>query len=550
MPTLHTLASRVLLPLLLLVLVAAGCQRPQPTLSVTPTLRAVDLAGDRSATFQVANTGMSGSRLRWSFDSVTLEASPASGTLTAGASQAVVVTVPDDVSGSRFVGTFVAGTQSVSVTLRSLDLLQCDPESAYAGAASTEGQILVAYRAAHRPSEIARASAAAPALAIVQSAGGRLLRQGVGGEHDLLELPAERVTAVLAALRARPEVAFAIPNLPVYRSSAPNDPLYARQWNLSLFGAEPTWAAADALAAPPQVVIAVVDDGVAVDHPDLAPIVLPGWDVHDDDGDVRNCTDHGTHVAGIATAVRDDGIGVAGVASVPWVRLLPVKAWPDTTDDRAGTSISAVLRGMRWAAGFPIAGAPSNPNPADVLNLSLGTPDASTATAFATVITELEAAGIVVVSAAGNTGSSAGVDYPARAGGIAVGSVDADYTRSNFSNYGTGLSLMAPGGFKPATGCSAITSTGVAYADGIATHTWTCKAGTSMATPYVTGAVALLIGLEPALKGDPAAIETRLTDAAAQLRPPGYSTTEYGAGVLCLDALTTTTSVCGVAVDP
>jgi len=166
------------------------------------------------------------------------------------------------------------------------------------------------------------------------------------------------------------------------------------------------------------------------------------------------------------------------------------------------------------------------------------------------VIDELEALGVVVVAAAGNAGAGA-LDQPAGSGAIAVGAVDHDFLRSTFSNYGPGLTFLAPGGSAPpGSSCPAITSTGIDYALGTATHTWTCKGGTSMATPYAAAAAALLIGTEPTLRDDPAAVEARLASAAAHRRPPGYTTDRYGAGVLCLDALLTTTSVCGVPVAP
>jgi serine protease len=241
---------------------------------------------------------------------------------------------------------------------------------------------------------------------------------------------------------------------------------------------------------------------------------------------------------------------VAGAASAPWVRVLPVKAWPNTADATATTTLDAVTRAMRWAGGLSVAGLPANPNPALVINLSLGIANSVYAASFAPLISELEALGVVVVAAAGN-GMAETLDQPAGSATIAVGSVDHDYLRSTFSNYGPGLTLMAPGGTAPpGSSCPAITSTGIDYFAGTASHTWTCKAGTSMATPYVSGAAGLLLGIEPELRGDPDAIDARLRDAAAQARPPGYDPDRYGAGVLCLDALLTTTSVCGVPVVP
>jgi serine protease len=202
---------------------------------------------------------------------------------------------------------------------------------------------------------------------------------------------------------------------------------------------------------------------------------------------------------------------------------------------------------MRWAAGLPVAGAPENETPADVLNLSLGvtSTDPNVHAFFASLVAEIEAEGIAVVAAAGNGATNQfGVDYPAAVATVAVGSVDATNLRSWFSSYGAGLSLMAPGGFVGTT-CGAVASTGLAVEAGMAWHTYACKAGTSMATPYVAGAVALLLGVEPSLRGRPDAIADRLTAAAALL--PGGNQSEYGAGILCLDALLApgTGAICG-----
>ena len=538
---------RVLLAIALGPLTVVGCDFLYPArLAVTPATSYVDLsAGQRSAVFTVRNEGRAYSRLAWSFSSTTLTAEPASGSLMGGGTQDVVVRLPTNPGIGTFRGDFSAGEKSVPIILVAYEGLACEPELAFASQAAAAHEVLVGYHVDPGADGLARAAASDVATAVITAAGGTIVRRGLGTEHDLVRSPAGGGDALLASLRGRPEVAYAVPNVAVYRSAAPNDPLYQQQWNLTAFGAEPSWATADAAGHLAPIVVAVIDDGVAVDHPDLASSVLPGWDVFDDDDDVRNCTDHGTHVAGIVAATRGDAVGVSGIASTPWVRVLPVKAWPNTADASATTTLDAVIRSMRWAGGLPAAGLPHNANPAQVINMSLGTANQGSSSAFAPVISELQARGVVIVAAAGNAGVGR-LDQPAGAGTVAVGSVDHDYLRSSFSNYGQGLTLLAPGGNAPAGSiCGAITSTGIDYVVGTATHTWTCKAGTSMATPYVAGAVALLIGIEPALRGDPDGVKARLVDAAAQLRPLGYSADRYGAGVLCLDALLTTTSVCG-----
>ncbi len=548
----HGRLWRALLLVSLATLVVTGCDFFRPArLTVTPATAYVDLsAGPRSAVFTVRNDGPARSRLEWAFTSSSLTAYPAAGTLAGGGAQEVVVALPASAGVGTFTGDFAADDTSVPIILVSYVDVACEPELAFAAQASAADEVLVGYRDDVGGLGLTRSSASDAAAAVVVAAGGTVIRRGLGSEHDLVRAPPGGRDALIDALRRRPEVAYAVPNAPISRAAAPNDPFYDRQWNLSAFGAEPAWSVVDAATPPAEVVVAVIDDGVAVDHPDFAGALLPGWDVFDGDGDVRNCTDHGTHVAGIVVAARGDAVGVAGAASTPWVRVLPVKAWPNTADATATTTLDAVTRAMRWAGGLSVAGLPANPNPAQVINMSLGTSSGGTSTAFATVIDELEALGVVVVAAAGNAGTGA-LDQPAGSGAIAVGSVDHDYLRSTFSNFGPGLTLMAPGGYAPSgSTCPAITSTGIDYFSGTATHTWTCKAGTSMATPYAAAAAALLMGVEPEYRGDPDAVEARLAGTAALLRPPGYDAEAYGAGVLCLDALLTTTSVCGTPVAP
>lgn len=543
-------------------LVLAGCALLlPPRLAVTPTARVVDVAVGTSTTFTVTNQGAAGSVLNWSFVAAELDAWPASGTLLAGASETVLVTVPSGSVGTTLTGRFAAPRQSIAVSVavvRGL-AITCDPETAFATAPDTV-RVLVGYRGDGVATAAARDGVSRTTEAVARTFGATVERRGAGSEFDLLRVPPTGLDALLTALRSRSDVAFAVRDHPIARSAIPNDDLYGVQWNLALFGADPAWDVVDALPTGlDPIVIAIVDDGVAVDHVDLAVRMLPGWDAHANDGDVRNCTDHGTHVAGIAGAGRNDGTGVAGVGSTPWVRLLPVKAWPDTTDPNRTTSTKAIVDAMRWAGGLPVTGFPRNDFPADVINLSLGGTEPALDVVFRPVIDELAARGVVVVAASGNGNSGQeppvpdGIQYPAASGAIAVGSADHTLERSWFSSFGPGLDLLAPGGFAPAdaTGCSTVTSTGVTFANGEARETWTCKGGTSMATPYASGAAALLLGLDPALRSSPdraAAVAARLRDAAA-LRA-GPNTDEYGAGVLCLDALLTTTSVCGVAVGP
>lgn len=543
-------AARALAWGVALVALLAGCTRPA-VLDVTIDQADPALLVGQSVrlTVTVTTVGNASRNVAW-MSSAPGVASVAGGTVTGLAPGTARITATSSADPRV--------RDSVLVTVAGGDGTRCELGDLAPAALHDAGRerVLVRYRQDLTATASLRASASSEAAAVAAAAGGERLLQGWAGGTDLLVVPSERVDDVLASLRRQPAVAIAVRDFRLARLAPPDDPFYAtHQWNLSAFGADAAWATVDGTTpAPGGAVIAVVDDGVAVDHPDLAAVALPGWDAVEFDTDPRNCIDHGTHVAGIAAAVRGNAVGIAGVGAAAGVRLLPVKAWATTATER-GAWWSDIELAMRWAAGLPVGvpvgrpAPPPNPHPADVINLSLGIAASAVTSSMAALmqaaIADVEAAGALVVAAAGNAGSPGGVDYPARAGAVAVGSVNASGLRSAFSNHGTGLTLTAPGGSGPSP-CGGVFSTTLRYDPGSGTVSpdYGCKQGTSMATPYVAGAAALLIAAEPGLRGDPAAIRARLL-AAAALRP-GASDSEYGAGILCLDALLGTGTVCGV----
>ena len=397
---------------------------------------------------------------------------------------------------------------------------------------------------AERPGEVMAASAVAAMAARV---GAVVVREGLPGQHALWRFPETGTAAAAAALAADPGVRYVVPNLPLERLTPPNDPRYREQWSAWCFGLEGAWEQLVGVSGP-EVVVAVIDDGLLVSHPDIAARVLPGFDFAHGDDDLTSGPGnwHGTHVAGIVAAIGNNGIGIAGVADHASVRLLPVKVFPD---EGATSSLADVIDGMRWSVGIPVRGAPANPHPAQVVNLCLGVelpqpvPEeyASFVAYFERVVAELRSRGAVVVAAAGNAGYHAAT-YPARVSGvIGVGAVDYRGLRSGFSNYGYGLDLMAPGGYAPAgVGCYAVLSL---YRNGDAPG-YACAAGTSMAAPYVAGVAALLIVHNPsAYRNDPDAIAARLKGTA--LLAPGMLPNRYGAGIVCPDAALGASSHCG-----
>ena len=378
------------------------------------------------------------------------------------------------------------------------------------------------------------------------ASGARLLRPGGLTEHDLVWV---RDDAALEALRRTPGVSHAVPNVPVHRLALPDDPRITDQWWALRFGAVQGWSVttgSDTTPGADRVVVAILDDSLNTDHVDLRTTLVPGCDVFDFDDDVRfNAVDHGSHVAGIAAATGDNGAGIAGIAYGPQVRVLPVKLFPD--DAIGSGTLDSVTRALLWSAGHDLYGLATNAHPADVINMSFGfgTNPGSFVTAFLQALVDDLSDGDgptapVLVAAAGNTGVSTGVEYPARLDGvIAVGSVDHSYARSAFSNHGLGLDLVAAGGFGPAGDvCS---GNGLLSLAG-RTDTLACLAGTSMATPVVTGTVALLLLHDPTLRNDPSAVRDRLVATAH--RPPGWNVSEYGAGVVCLDAVLGAGSTC------
>lgn len=355
---------------------------------------------------------------------------------------------------------------------------------------------------------------------------------------------------LMAGLEANPDVAYVEPD-PLLQpaAAAPNDQLYKLQWNfweeqagLRLPGA---WDAGLGEGA----VVAVVDTGIT-NHSDLNANVLPGYDMISEptmsrDGDGRDpdahdegdwygayeCGSntggagsswHGTHVAGIVAAVTGNGKGVAGVA--PGAKVLPVRAL-----GACGGYMSDIADGIIWAAGGTVPGAPANPNPADVVNMSLGGSGACSNTSQAAIDYAYNA-GAAVVVAAGNEDQDALNVNPANCEHvITVAASGREGNRAAYSNFGSVVDVTAPGGDMSTASTSGIAST---LNDGATTpgaESYYYSQGTSMAAPHVAGVAALMIAGSGGTM-TPAAVEKRLKDSARQL--PGTCTQGCGAGLV------------------
>lgn len=238
------------------------------------------------------------------------------------------------------------------------------------------------------------------------------------------------LASVLARLARDPRVEYAEPLARVHAMFVPNDPELKQQWHMSRINAERAWD----FGIGRGVTVAVVDTGIACE--DFGPFkkgsdllateCVPGWNFVAGNEHANDDQGHGTHVAGTIAQSTNNGIGVTGVAF--GARLMPVKV---LNEDGWGTTAD-VADGIRWAAD----------NGAHVINLSLGGPRNSRV--LQSAVDHALSMGVVVVAAAGNSGSSVG--YPGASDGvIGVSATNSDDKLAPFSSRGKGVDIAAPG---------------------------------------------------------------------------------------------------------
>ena len=286
--------------------------------------------------------------------------------------------------------------------------------------------------------------------------------------------------------------------------TAPDDPYFGNQIDLSAIALPPAWWRTTGV---PGVVVAVLDTGIDATHPEFAGRLVPGYNAltgtadtvadfsatNDDEG-------HGTHVAGTVAAAANNGQGIAGIA--PGVSIMPVKVLGAS----GAGDFKGMISGVTWAMDHG----------ARIVTMSLGGTLGSAGVAnLQQTFDAAYAAGVVVVAASGNDGATIS-EYPCSfAHVICVGSTSRDGTVvSAFSTRTAALALVAPG---------------ESIVSALPGNTYGSGTGTSMATPHVTGAVALMRSVNPAISVDQ--VFADLTQTARPLVPGGRNP-DSGYGLL------------------
>jgi serine protease len=319
---------------------------------------------------------------------------------------------------------------------------------------------------------------------------------------DVRSMAPDGIRALVERLSHDPRVEGVEPETVARAFFTPNDPKYTEQWHMQRAGAEQAWD----YACGTGVTVAVVDTGIAcydgdgfMKGTDLAGTTcVAGYNFVAKNDIAADDQGHGTHVAGTIAQTTNNGMGVAGLAHC--AKLMPVKV----LSARGWGTMADVAEGIRWAADHG----------AQVINLSLGSSSKSKVVEDA--VTHAYKKGVVVVAAAGNSGKSVG--FPAAyAGAIAVSATDKNDAIAWFSSRGPEVAIGAPG--------VGVTQQTICESGKNKCEQWGVFNGTSMASPHVAGAAAILVGQGIT---DPDAVKSTLQSTATAKEDKNL----FGAGIL------------------
>lgn len=393
------------------------------------------------------------------------------------------------------------------------------------------------------------------------------LRAGSLGSHVLQWGISVRSTdrqALINRLASDPDVEYVFEDQVVQPMVAPNDPRFTDQWAIRSAGSVASVRFDDAWEVTrggANVVVAVVDTGVVFNTPELAGRLLAGYDFisnletgNDGDGRDADASDpgdwveasdltsstfngcsiedsswHGTFIAGQIAANTNNGSSVAGA---DWnAKILPVRV-----SGKCRAYSSDLFDGMLWAAGIAVPAVPSNSTPAAVINVSLGA-DTACNGFQQNVMDQINAAGTVIVAAAGNGGGTPFL--PANCSGVlAVGALDKDGSRAFYSAIGSGVDFAAPGGFSD--GLLGISNAGT---KGPGASQLVVNTGTSFSAPYAAAVAGLVKQVNPDLTS--AQVRQILIDSARAFVSPTGTACAVNDGKKVCDC---NTSTCGAGM--
>lgn len=337
-------------------------------------------------------------------------------------------------------------------------------------------------------------------------------------------------------LKVRDDIEYAEPNYLVHPLRVPNDPYYDQQWHYQTMKLPQAWDVTTGTSdSGRDVIVAVIDTGVFTSHEDLQGKLVYGYDFVSDDSDpddpgdagtIRDSSWHGTHVAATVAANSNNGIGVSGVS---WgAKIMPLRV----LGEGGGTDYD-VNQAILYAAGLTNDSGKVPLQRADIINLSLGGEGRSNFGQETVNLARDE--DVIIVSASGNSGTSA-MEYPASYDGvISVGAVNYKGNITPYSTHNSAVDLVAPGGnlaedLNNDGNIDGVLSAYVSSRSGARVSSYGYMHGTSMATPHVSGVLALMKAVYSGLTPDD--VDSLILNGLITEVPSGGRNDFYGYGRL------------------